>query len=143
MAKKKTTKKAESDPEHDLPALSAKDRLAQAKREEKAAKLRRLAAQIEAGEDVDEDEDDDFVPPSRRPSAPMSLPSLLGGIADLVAGVAGHEVEQETPKNAEGGPGFRFARPGGRVKNVRLDANGNFAGAEFDPGEWPPRGEQF
>jgi hypothetical protein len=138
-------------------------------KKQRAALLRAKAARLEAealeaeseeeeggeedGEEDDEDEDEDEEDEAggaldivRQVGGALAGPGAegmlgaLGGLGQLMNGMG---VEQETPPDAEGNPGFKFRRHAGKVKRVQLDGQGNVKGMDFEPEEWPPRGESF
>ncbi len=136
MAKKKKQKKNELAPRDDETPQARLKRLA---REKKAADMRYKLARLEAGEDDDEDEDE-------AESAGLVGPTLdggIGGLGQLVKRMNEMGVEDTTPGNAEGGPGFKFHRHAGTVRGIKLDRHGRPIEVDFKPEEWPPRGESF
>lgn len=137
--------------------------MAKKKRKKKKSRVQRLreklaralADEIEDEEDPEEgpkeedlDEDDGVERRvARRSEDP---PMTLGNLADNILpglGALGQLGQQmitgQTPKDAEGNPGFNFQRPAGSVRKIRVDKDGNVRDIEFTPEEWPPRGEGF
>ena len=114
------------------------EKLKRLEREKKAAALRFKLAKLEAGEDVDLAEAEE----GGGSVAAVDQNALISGLAQI-AKLNDMGVEDTTPTNAEGGPGFKFKRHAGRVQNVKFDARGNPIEVDFKPEEWPPRGEKF
>lgn len=93
-----------------------------------------------------EDDDEAGLQVMNEPEGGLTLgnfaESVLPGLASL--GKLGNmNVTDRTPDDAEGGPGFDFQRPAGKIRNVRLDGKGRVKEMDFEPEEWPPRGEKF
>ena len=123
------------------PDETPEKRLQRLAREKKAADLRYQLARLEAGEDVELGEHEGGRQGSEL--APLDAQAILGGMGQIVKYMNNQGVEDETAGDAEGGPGIKFKRHAGQVKNVKLNRRGQIEEVEFAPEEWPPRHEKF
>jgi len=128
----------------------AEEEFAEAERKRKAALLKLQLAKLEAGEDVDlgalaihRDNPRSGVPGTGIMGGSLSVEGVIGGLGQIASSMRILGVEDETPGDAKGGPGFKFRRHAGKVRNVRLGRDGKIEQVDFEPEEWPPRDERF
>jgi hypothetical protein len=138
MAKKKLTKKQRA------ALLRAKaDRLEAEALEAESDEDELDEEDEEEDEDEEEEEGYDIVRQVGGALAGPGAQGMLGALGGLGQLMQGMGVEDTTPPDAEGNPGIKFQRHAGKVRRVQLDGQGNVRSMDFEPEEWPPRGEGF